>query len=1359
MANEKNLIPHFIDEQYRAGIFKGEVFAYTIFIDLSGFTALTESLMQHGSEGAEALSRILNDLFGPMVHFVYLRGGFVPYYAGDSFIAIFPGASGAKEVTSFLHTAWQLRDIFSSLEIQQTRFGTFKMGIRMGLSYGRVEWGITGREQHTFYFKGSAIDSCAGNQNYAGAKEILFDENLAALLPAGTAICHPLTASHRENQPEASVPEGICVLEKILIPAPAIRDTRLPPTVSHEVLSHFFPPSILELGNSGEFRPVVSVFISIRGTLDHAALDALSTVVLEHINNYAGYFKEIDFSDKGGVLVCFFGAPVAYENYQGRALEFAWSLREALLELQPSAPFDFRMGITTGIAFCGIVGSVERCQYAVVGYCVNLASRLMLHARWGEVLTDRDMQKIASFTFQHKGDIAYKGISTDIATYVLTGRNAEDRPSFLGDMIGRKEELEALNKIVSQTFEGIQCHIALIFGEPGIGKSRLAYELMQNLSRQMNLTWIPCHTDQILRKPFNPFIYGLRHYFQQSPEKKPAENKALFEKIFSKTLWEIEKTGHPQHQSFIAELERTRSILAAYLGISIPESLWDRLDARGRYDNTLLALQSFFMGISLVQPLLIELEDVHWLDEQSAALLHDFMRRLPRYPIFLLMTSRFQDDGNKPYFFETKSLRQLGIRLHETDLNMLSPQAVREFSEKRLNGPIQDDLHELLVRTTNGNPFYVEQILAYFTESGMLEWKNGSWHLRDKNIKLSNSIHAILTARIDRLSKMVKETVKTAAVIGREFDVPILREVMKHQVDFSKANGNMGNVLKEQIQTAERWQIWRAMNELRYIFRHSLLREAIYDMQLKTRLRELHLHIAKAIEKLYQDGLEDRYVDLAFHFEQAGDVAKTREYLLKAADAARQNYQNQQALEFYDRLLLLLGPGEEPAELVAILLRKGSVLELIGKWDAGLQTLQEALNKAVHLNNPKMVGKVYSAIGQVMLLQGNYEEANTYLEQALQAFGLQADTAGLFSTYANLGNLYFRQGEYDTAQEYFSRSLQFGKSLTQTATHAQIASNLGLTYMNLGNYKAGIATLNEQLERTEAQQDRQGMANLLTNLGIIYYEKGDYDQALQCYEKGLAFSQELGNKMLTSIALGCIGSVYERKGDFDKAMELYVNDLALCEELGDKQGIAISLGLLGGLHTVMGEFDQAVSYLKKARKYCKKLSYQKGIAKAHKDLAAVYVFQEKYDRALGQYDKAIEICRRINNKLVLGQCLVEKGRTLITADRFEEATPIHLEAIELADQLGNPDLIFQSILLEAVINFHAGLRDISDSILTDLLARYPSDRNQADIYFEWSELYPEIPAYRQKSIALYEKLYRLIPKFLYKRRMQVLKSV
>jgi predicted ATPase len=210
---------------------------------------------------------------------------------------------------------------------------------------------------------------------------------------------------------------------------------------------------------------------------------------------------------------------------------------------------------------------------------------------------------------------------------------------------------------------------------------------------------------------------------------------------------------------------------------------------------------------------------------------------------------------------------------------------------------LHPDLLELLQRMTQGNPFYLEQMADYFREADLLKNTGGLLQLKNQDIQISDSVKQIMMARIDRLSGLVKETVKAAAVIGREFELPVLSAVMARQEEFVSKNGDLDLVLREQIQTAEKWQIWHAMNELRYIFRHSLLREAAYDMQLRTRLRELHQLIAEAIEQLYPNS-EERFVDLAFHYEQAEDEKKTNKFLEKAARYAQRNFLNRQALKY-----------------------------------------------------------------------------------------------------------------------------------------------------------------------------------------------------------------------------------------------------------------------------------------------------------------------------------------------------------------------------------------------------------------------------------------------------------------------------
>jgi predicted ATPase len=860
-----------------------------------------------------------------------------------------------------------------------------------------------------------------------------------------------------------------------------------------------------------------------------------------------------------------------------------------------------------------------------------------------------------------------------VPTYQLTGRSIEERSSQYREMIGREDELVALQQFSKPIFENQFAGIGYLHGEAGIGKSRMTFELKKQFLAQ-NCEWITCQADQILKKPFNPFVYALRTYFEQTPDKTPEEDRASFEENFQFLLKECLESEHPKADEIARELIRTRSILTALLGLSEQESLWEQLDAKGRYENTFDAIQTLFLAEAMLRPLVIELEDGHWFDESSKELLQDFLKFALEFPIFILVTTRYNDDGGKLELFQPGAVAAMNIAVLDIDLNILQPKALEKMAEARLGGAIDKEFSEFLQRTTTGNPFYAEQILEYFSESNLLIKSENHWHLKDQSLRLSNDITAVLTARIDRLSLLVKETVKAAAVIGREFDIPVLSEVMKTQEEFIRRNGNSGILLKEQISTAERSQIWRAMNELRYIFKHSLLREAVYDMQLRARLRELHRLIAEAIEKLYAGNIEERFIDLAFHYEQADVTTKTIEYLQKAGDYAKRNYQNQQALEYYNKFLSAIQKTDNQEEKIRVLLKKGDIQQLIGQWSDAETAFRTALEGAQKRDDKLLLARAENALGSLLLLKGNYTSANKHFELAATLFEYLDDTVGIIRVYGNLGNLNFRQGKYDEAKSYFNQCIELNKTLEHRMTLAQIVSNLGLTHMNQANYEEGIACQKEQLALCEELNDNSGMATLNTNLGIVYFEKGDYDEALTCYEKGLALSQALGNKLLTSIAIGCIGSVYERKGDHVRALQLYEQDLQLTTQLGDKQGIGIALGLIGGLYSVTGENDKAITYLEQNLEICEALGYRKGVIKAVNTLGDVYARKEDYPRALTYYDQAIDLSRKINNQSLLCESLIEKGDVLVALGDLNGATALKEEAYPLLVRLKNKEL-------------------------------------------------------------------------------------
>jgi class 3 adenylate cyclase/tetratricopeptide (TPR) repeat protein len=1203
-------IPDSIESPKQRGSFK----ATTLFLDISGFTPLTETLMQHGTEGAEILSEILDSIFKPLVALVSSQGGIIPHFAGDAFTAIFP-----DEKTELVEKiAQNIKRFFDDTPSLKTRFGDFKISVRIGLSFGIVEWGLIGIDAKTFYFKGKAIERATLAQQQAQPQQIVKDEwFVAANLSEENFLSEDLSA------------------EKI-------------------IFQQINPPI---QGEKSEFRDVVALFLSFSNTTSHQDIETLAPSIFKAINNFGGYFKEIDFSEKEGVWVVFFGAPVAFENNGARALECVLAIKETISALGIS----LRCGIAAGMAYTGIIGGKERQQYAVVGNRVNLAARLLKNAKWGEILVDTNLSKTRSFDFHNKGILHYKGIEKAIPTFQLLNKKLEGKAFFTGAHFGRERELAQLTRFIEQCFNQNKTSVATIFGEAGIGKSRLSYELQQNIYKNREIHWAKCPTDQTLRKPFNPFAYFLKTFFNQQVENLEEDNKKAFEDKLAGFGFRVSSfqlnpndSSKPENteggvtnsksepQNSKLELERTQSVLAALMGLHYTDSLWEQLDAKGRYDNTWAALSNFFRILAHEHPLVIEIEDAHWLDEDSIAFLKDFIKKIGDKPIALVLTSRYDDEGNKPIIFDSNLLHETSIAVLETDLNVFTKEQLAHFTNYKLRAYAHKDLLEILWRKSNGNPFYAEQILGYFTENDALQLVDDEWVMRDINVKVSTSISSILAARIDRLSTILKETVKAAAVIGREFELPVLAEVLLSQEAFNPHKFNGNAVLQEQIAAAEKGQIWQAMNDMRYIFRHALLREAIYDMQLKTHLRSLHAATAQALEKLYADRLSDRYLDLAFHYEQAENKEKTSDYLKKAADQARRNFQNQQALELYDRLLAM---QIDESETIKILVRKGEILQLIGQWQAAEKCFKKALSDADKINNLLLRGRAGDALGGLLMLKGSYKEARYELDRAANHFEQVIDFQGIIKVYGNLGNLYFRQGDYEKATDYFKQSIRFSLE-NERSINPQIVSNLGLTYMNLGNFKEGVKVQEEALLLCEKNNDSVGMSILSVNLGIVLTEKGDKNEALTRLEQGLTLAQKLGNQQLTAIALGCIGNICLSKGDYEKAEKHLVKDLEITEALGDRQGIAIASELMGRLYAVKGNIVESLTYLEVSLSLCRALNYQKGIAKALIGLGDVQYSQQEFQSALRYFNEAIYIAEKINNKGMLEHALTWKNSIL-----------------------------------------------------------------------------------------------------------------
>ena len=796
------------------------------FLDISGFTAMTERLMQEGKEGAEILAKIINNIFEPVINTVYSVGGFISTFAGDAFTVVF---ANNKELNS-IAAASEIVNIFKEYGKQQTKFGDFELFVKIGLSYGTVDWGIIGTETHkAYFFRGQAVDGCAHSEHHCQKMEIVIDDRLFSLISSVKLDFTKISLSYYKiNSYDSS----------------SIKNDISDITIDLDILKMFMPDKVLQLKMLGEFREIVSVFVSFKEPSTFEGLEASVKEIISLCDNYGGYFNKIDFGDKGGIILVLFGAPVSQEKLYQRAIDF-------VLSLATIDNFDYRAGITAGTAFAGIVGSNIRQEYTALGNIVNLSARLMMKADWHEILISPFVQKKLPQQYQtlSKGFYQFKGFTESIEIHQLQDRLLIHKElDYSGSFIGRKSEINEIQKLISPIFENKFGGLIYIDGEAGIGKSRFINEL-EHAVDNCNWFYLPC--DEILKKPFNPFEYFFKRYFEQSENNTTEINKSNFELNFSGLLENVST-------EFQQELKRTKSVFGALVGLEWVNSLYSQLNGKGRYENTLYAIKTFFISQSAIKPSVIVIEDAHWLDADSLEMLKVLVRNVKNSPFIILVACRPQDNGEP---FKLKINNELDNTSKRLLLLAFNKEMLTELLQDKLQFiNIPDKTLELVWEKSEGNPFFVEQMVLYFLENKLFD---ETYTLTSSIKNIPSGINEIIISRVDRLSLNVQETIKTASVLGKEFVLHILEKMLKSLQSIEKQEiiSGLNNIIQEQI--------LENLTEITYIFRHALIRDVVYEMQLKSRLCKLHKLAGEVIENLYSANLMIYFSDLANHYDKA----------------------------------------------------------------------------------------------------------------------------------------------------------------------------------------------------------------------------------------------------------------------------------------------------------------------------------------------------------------------------------------------------------------------------------------------------------------------------------------------------------
>ncbi|MBK8905833.1 MAG: tetratricopeptide repeat protein [Anaerolineaceae bacterium] len=1150
-----NLVPQFILEQLAQENHRGSFAAVSLFIDISGFTQLMETQMQHGQHGAEVMASVMLGIFEPLVQFVFEQGGFVGNFAGDAFTAFFPILTAAAQPTiaqQAVTAAWQAQQHLTDNPTSYTPYGDFQMTAKIGLALGDASWAIlsdSSQERAAFYFRGTAVEQCALAEKQAQPGEILLTTSLAQTLGSWVNslprhefwVLNGRPARHTAPQP-FTLPQS-----------------NLP------LLGRFFPKTLITQPLQGEFRQIVNVFISLPHLQDEAELAPFMQTVFALQAQFGSVTSRLDFGDKGCTLLLFWGAPIAHETDIERALSFVLALRQ-------QSQTTIRAGLTYRVAHAGFIGSTLHQEFTCYGSGVNLAARFMTSAPPGEIWVDAPIfhRVRQQFALEFVGNRPFKGFAGEQPVYRLVGRQETAAPIFSGQMLGRETELAQLAEFIRPLANGRLAGAMRLEGEAGIGKSRLVHAFLDNLSANFGPHQVfLCQTDQILRQSLNPLRYWLARYFGQSAQQSEIDNKAAFTNRLEQLL------SATQAPELARELNRTRTFLGALVDLHWTDSLYEQLEPQGRFENTLTALTTLLQAESLRQPVLLVIEDVHWLDDDSRQFLQQLwlsVTAVPNthYPLAIIATSRpEQQPEGKAGTLPWQSIT----------LGQLSATSLNQLAADLLDGPISPRLLKLLTERGEGNPFFTEQIVRYLQEQALLVESEEGWSVTAvQQTVLPRDVHALLVARLDRLTARVKNGVQHAAVLGREFEVRLLALMLRDEEQ-------LDSILNE----AEQAAIWAALSELRYLFRHALVRDAAYKMQLRARRQALHKLAVEALETLYASDLAPHFGELAYHAEQANLTGKARRYLHQAGDAAREAYQNNEALDYYGRALTLTPPEDnqtryelllaqekiyhwqgkrtkqetllktlieltnhtkDKEKQVEVLLLQARFAEEIGDYPAEITAAQKSLQLAKTINHEKFIADSLAFWGTALHWQGSSTEAKDQINQALEIYRKIGEREMEADALFDLGAIALKQGDYVTSSQLKQQVLHMAQSLNNRHKEAFTRNSLGLLAGHQHDYGLAQMQLSLSLSIYEEIGHRRGIGVVLNNLGTIAHMLGNYEQAQHFYQRSLTIRRETGERQGEAIILNNLGEVFAKQQQFATARSFYEQCLHLEKELG-----------------------------------------------------------------------------------------------------------------------------------------------------------------------------------------------------------------
>jgi class 3 adenylate cyclase/tetratricopeptide (TPR) repeat protein len=927
----------------------------------------------------------------------------------------------------------------------------------------------------------------------------------------------------------------------------------------------------------GERKKITVLFADTKASMELLAdrdpedarklLDRVLEQMMEAVHRYEGTVNQV----AGDGIMALFGAPLAHEDHAVRACYAALDMQAAIrryaekVRRTHGVEVQIRVGLSSGEVVVGTIRTDLRMDYTAQGRTAHLAARMEQLATPGTIRLTVDTLRLAEGYFEVKslGLVPVKGLEQPIDIYELIGarpriarfHNAAARG--LTRFVGRENELEALSQVLART-AAARGQVIAIVGEAGIGKSRLIWEVTHSDRTQ---GWLVLQAGSVSygkSTSYLPVVDLLKGYFCIEDRDEP---RTVREKLTGKLL-KLDRA-----------LESDLPALLSLLDVPTDDLQWSTLDPPVRRRRTLDAVKRLLLRESQVQPLLVVVEDLHWIDSETQVVLDGLVESLPAARLLLLVNYR-------PEYQHT-----WGTHTYYTQLT-LNPLPA-EGAERLLTALLGSNaglepLTQLLIAQTEGNPFFLEESVRTLVETGALTGERGAYQLARplRAIQVPATVQAVIAARIDRLFATDKTLLQMASVLGKDVPLGLLQAIAEIAEDELRAA--IGR-----LRAAEFLYEVEFLPDVEYTFKHALTHEVAYGGLLQDRRRALHVRIVETIERMYLDRLAEHVDRLAHHAFLGEDWAKAVTYLQQAGAKALARSVHREAVRCFEEALTALTHLPETRQTLeqAIDLRfdlRNALLPLV-EWGRIEEYLREAEALARKCNDQRRLASVAGYMSGLHLNTGGRASDVRAFAEEVEAIGaslrdVPLQVAGGYY-HVWLGAL---SGDY-RGTERLCRTLidalpgDLSRNRFGLVAYPAVVARafLARALAELGVFEEGRDHGQEAVRLAESLDHPFSLIWACLNLGRLEDLRGEFIRAIMPLERAVALSNEWNIAYLTPIALAALGHVYARSGRVEEGVYWLQQALAGYATAGIGYLRSMSMVQLGEAHLLAGQVEEA----------------------------------------------------------------------------------------------------------------------------------------------------------------------------------------